>query len=107
MGGELAKVLGKNATLLKPNYRRMVIMTVAYSMLAPHPSAKGALAFIYKFFILQFAMWLEAFSSCAIETNRLAEVCTRTLKRLMKNGPVFDRYLVGLAQQARWMDGHV
>ena len=44
---------------------------------------------------------LEAFSSCAIEGNRLAEICSETLDRLLKSEPVSDRYLLGLAWAMR------
>lgn len=40
---------------------------------------------------------LESLSSCAIEGNRLAEVCAETLGRLMNGKPVGERYLMGLA----------
>ena len=43
------------------------------------------------------AGWQEAFSSCAIEGNRLAEVCSETLRRLLIGEPVSDRYVLGLA----------
>lgn len=42
-------------------------------------------------------MWQESFSSCAIDGNRLAEVCSETISRLINNQPVSDRYLLGLA----------
>jgi hypothetical protein len=42
-------------------------------------------------------MWSEAFASCAIEGNRLAEVCSETLNRLLNSQPVSDRYILGLA----------
>jgi len=39
--------------------------------------------------------------SCAIESNRLAEVCSGTLHRLMTQQPVSDRYILGLAWAVR------
>ncbi len=45
----------------------------------------------------------EAFASCAIEGNRLAEVCSGTLHRLMTQQPVSDRYILGLAWAVRSM----
>jgi predicted solute-binding protein len=39
----------------------------------------------------------EAFASCAIENNRLAEVCLETIRRIKANESVNDRYLLGLA----------
>lgn len=39
----------------------------------------------------------EALSSCAIEGNRMAEICGETLRRMLRGEPVSDRYLMGLA----------
>ena len=39
----------------------------------------------------------EAFASCAIENNRLSEICLETVRRIKSNEPVSDRYLLGLA----------
>lgn len=47
--------------------------------------------------------WLEAFSSTAIEGNRLAEVCAGTLDRIMKGEPVGERYVLGLVWTLRAM----
>ena len=63
----------------------------------PHPAATDALAFIGGLSRGSLAMWQESFSSCAIEGNRLAEVCSETLRRLRSGEPVSDRYLLGLA----------
>jgi len=38
----------------------------------------------------------EAYASCAIEGNRLAEVCVGTINRLINHEPVSDRYFMGL-----------
>lgn len=40
---------------------------------------------------------LESLSSCAIEGNRLSEICADTLDRVMTGKPVGERYLMGLA----------
>jgi len=40
---------------------------------------------------------IEAFSSCAIEGNRMAEISMVTWNRLQNKEPVSDRYLMGLA----------
>ena len=40
---------------------------------------------------------LESMSSCAIEGNRLAEVCAGTLERILRGDPVGERYVMGLA----------
>jgi hypothetical protein len=63
----------------------------------PHPSALSALAYVRSIPLPELCAALEAFSSCAIEGNQLAEVCGETLRRLLHSEPVSDRYLLGLA----------
>lgn len=67
----------------------------------PHPMARDAMAFVKEWMAKQtiqsFAMLREAMASCAIEGNRVGEVCGATLDRLLKSEPVSDRYLLGLA----------
>jgi hypothetical protein len=47
----------------------------------------------------------ESLASCALEGNRLAEICGETLRRLLAHEPVSDRYLLGLAWYVRdYMD---
>jgi hypothetical protein len=64
----------------------------------PHPAAFAAQKYLAdlagqgKMFL-----WSESFASCAIEGNRLAEVCSETLNRLLNSQPVSDRYILGLA----------
>ena len=67
----------------------------------PHPAAESARDYIASLGFKKLAMWQEAFASCAIENNRLGEVCSETLGRLMKGEPVSDRYLLGLAWTIR------
>ena len=68
----------------------------------PHPMAFSAKEWIIKNFNIQeLTMHLEALSSCAIEGNRLGEICGETLHRLMLGEPVSDRYLLGLAWYLR------
>lgn len=63
-----------------------------------HPIADDALHWLCtNFNRKELFMYKESFASCAIENNRLAEVCLGTLSRLMNNEPVGDRYLLGLA----------
>ena len=62
-----------------------------------HPAAYDAQRFIASLPPHELAMWSESFASCAIEGNRLAEVCSETLNRLMHGEPVSDRYILGLA----------
>lgn len=68
----------------------------------PHPAAGTAKRYIEQNFShIELLMWLESFSSCAIEGNRSAEVCASTLRRLLDGSPVSDRYLLGLAWTLR------
>lgn len=64
----------------------------------PHPAALAARDWIAKNCSTEdLLMWLHSFSSCAIDGNRLAEVCAGTIRRLIKGEPVSDRYMLGLA----------
>lgn len=63
----------------------------------PHPAAQIALRFLRRQHPTQLAMTIEALASCAIEGNRLGEVCAETWRRLQDGEPVSDRYLMGLA----------
>lgn len=68
----------------------------------PHPSASRALAWIRENYTMaELRMILETYSSLAIDGNGLAEVCAETLRRLLHNKPVSDRYLLGLAWELR------
>lgn len=67
----------------------------------PHPAAKHAAAWIGGLGLKKTSMLLESFSSCAIESNRDAEICSETLDRIMKGQPVSDRYVLGLAWYVR------
>lgn len=62
----------------------------------PHPIAENALADIMGLGLNKLALYQESFSSCAIEGNRLGEVCGETLHRIMAGKPVSDRYILGL-----------
>lgn len=65
-----------------------------------HPMAANALVWIKNYLLSDVKktfMLLEALASCAIEGNRLAEVCHETLRRLVHGEPISDRYLLGLA----------
>jgi hypothetical protein len=66
-----------------------------------HPMAHNAYAYIISLGYPELYKQLEALSSCAIESNRLAEVCAETLRRLLYLEPVSDRYLLGLAWYLR------
>lgn len=67
----------------------------------PHPAAHAAFAFVAKHSRTELAMRQHSFSSCAIEGNRLAEICAETLRRVMNGEPVSDRYILGLAWAMR------
>ena len=62
-----------------------------------HPVAQSALIYVSSVPLAVLLEWQEAFASCAIEGNRLAEICGETLRRLLHGEPVSDRYLLGLA----------
>ena len=62
-----------------------------------HPSAYTAMRYIRSLGIGKLFEVQEAFSSCAIEGNRLGEICSETLRRIMNGEPVSDRYAMGLA----------
>lgn len=67
----------------------------------PHPAAYSAREWIAQQSMTDLYKWREAFASCAIEGNRLAEICLETLNRLLERRPVGDRYVLGLAWTMR------
>lgn len=69
-----------------------------------HPSSESALRYISSLGLEKLTKYLEAYSSCAIESNRLGEICAGTLNRLLKQEPVSDRYLLGLAWSLKTME---
>lgn len=62
-----------------------------------HPAADTALRKILAMSAADFNVWQESFASCAIENNRLAEICSGTMQRIVDGKPVSDRYVLGLA----------
>lgn len=70
----------------------------------PHPEAVNALKYIMDLGFIKLSTYLEAFSSCAIEGNRLGEVCSETLNRLLNGQSVSDRYVLGLGWAIRNME---
>lgn len=62
-----------------------------------HPSADSAAAYIRALIFTKLPVYQEALASCAIEGNRIAEICYETLDRFLTGKPVSDRYLLGLA----------
>ena len=63
----------------------------------PHPSASNAADYILSLGREKLTIYLESFSSCAIENNRVGEICGETLRRILHDEGVSDRYLLGLA----------
>lgn len=63
----------------------------------PHPASLSAMDYIKNMPIGSLMKYNEAFASCAIEGNRLGEICCSTIDRLLDKKPVSDRYLLGLA----------
>lgn len=59
-----------------------------------HPATEYARTYLLNKSLHQY---IEPFASCAIEGNRLAEICGETLRRILDKEPVSDRYLMGLA----------
>ena len=70
----------------------------------PHPAAQMAYDRIRQEHPTTLAHWQETFASCAIEGNRLAEVCSETLRRVKAGEPVSDRYILGLAVKTMFLN---
>lgn len=62
----------------------------------PHPMAALALKEISKMPAEELIKHREALSSCAIEGNRIGQICSETLDQIMHSDAVSDRYLLGL-----------
>jgi hypothetical protein len=58
-----------------------------------HPASKSAFRYIQA----RAYRWVEPLASCAMEGNRMAEICSETLDRILRKEPVSDRYVLGLA----------
>lgn len=67
----------------------------------PHPAIFSAWRYYAALSMKNLSLLQEAFASCAIENNRLAEICTETLRRLLTGQPVSDRYFLGLVWTVR------
>lgn len=71
----------------------------------PHPAVYTASKYVTKILNEQdSSLIIESFASCAIENNRLAEICLGTIKRIKAKEPVSDRYLLGLAWALKDME---
>lgn len=73
----------------------------------PHPAAKSALAYLGGLGLPALLQLQESFCSCAIEGNRLGEICGETLRRMLAREPVSDRYILGLAWEVKIIDGEL
>ena len=82
----------------------MMIQTKRGYLLPTEPHPAHYLALIYMRTKINDPLIKEAFASCAIENNRLAEICLETLRRLEAGEPVSDRYLLGLAWALKGME---
>lgn len=69
----------------------------------PHPAIGSAFSYFKQIPLNDLMIYQESFSSCAIEGNRLAEICSETLDRLLHKKPVSDRYFLGLMWAIRNM----
>lgn len=72
-----------------------------------HPGAHSALRYLRSLGFAKLMLYQESFASCAIEGNRLAELCSETMSRLLKHEPIGERYLMGLAWSIRNMEDGV
>lgn len=64
-----------------------------------HPAAHEAMRWLRNHYPMP--MLRESLASCAIEGNRLGEICCETIRRLDAGEPVSDRYLLGLCWMLR------
>jgi len=69
-----------------------------------HPAALDALAYVNALDFQTLCVLRESFASCAIDGNRMAEICGGTLQRVMDGEGVGERYILGLAWYIRNMD---
>lgn len=69
-----------------------------------HPAADSAMRYLNSLGVLKLMQHQESFASCAIEGNRLAEICSETLSRVLNKDKLSDRYLLGLAWTIRSME---
>lgn len=68
-----------------------------------HPSAFAAHEFINSIPKVDLIRYQESLASVALSGNRLADICSETLRRLLNGEPVSDRYLLGLAWQLKYL----
>jgi len=69
-----------------------------------HPAAPSAMKFINSMSLIEQINHMESFSSVALSGNKSGEICGETLRRIMEDEPVSDRYLLGLAWFIKMLD---
>lgn len=69
-----------------------------------HPAVNDALDYYNKLGLAKLLEYRESFASCAIEGNKLAEVCLETLRRLLEHEKLSDRYFLGLMWTIRSLE---
>ena len=62
-----------------------------------HPASCLALEYIRSVPPVKMGLIRETLASCSVEDNRMAVICSGTLRRLDAGLPVSDRYVMGLA----------
>jgi hypothetical protein len=70
----------------------------------PHPAAYDAKAWLADHLgsdPVRTTLLVESFASVALSGDASAEVCSETLRRLLRGEPVSNRYLLGLAWTIR------
>jgi len=71
----------------------------------PHPASVQALQYIQSLGFQRLLTYQDAFASLSMEgSNRLAEICSGTLTKLIDAEPVSDCYLLGLAWTMKDME---
>lgn len=66
-----------------------------------HPAYDLAVQYISTLPLETLMKYQESFCSCAIEGNRLVEICGTTLGKLLRKEPVGERYVLGLVLTLR------
>lgn len=69
-----------------------------------HPAAYDALIYVQQLPLAKFVLYQEVFASCSLSGNRLAEICSGTLRRIAEGKGVGERYILGLAWEIKKME---
>lgn len=73
----------------------------------PHPAAYDAKAWLADHLgsdPVRTNLLVESLASVALSGDAAAEICSETLRRLLRAEPISDRYLLGLAWTIRAME---